>query len=188
MRLKNVRHACGRQDFDPVAVGIRDECDGFHLSILWPLDEGDAELLEAGARHIDVRNADTDMAEPAWFAIPIAMPREALVIFRPPIMGQFQCRFASEDELRAFGGIFRNCLILGEIGEKIQGEGHLGKVYLVQDRHAEYIAIEGHGNGRIADAQHCLVEVKAFGYIWTRYRKLLIYTGFKLANIEWMVG
>lgn len=55
--------------FDPVAVRILDESDGFHLSVGQSLDELDAQFLEPFASLRDIGDHDPNVTEATGFRV-----------------------------------------------------------------------------------------------------------------------
>ena len=75
--------------FDPVPIGIQDEREEFHLSVLETLFKRHTKPFEARARRLDVRHGDGDVAEPLRLLIARAVWRRFEVL-RAMIVGKLE--------------------------------------------------------------------------------------------------
>lgn len=177
------------ENFYPITIGIFDECQSFHSTFIWFLNECNTHLVKAFASRIHVWNHDTDVAKTArlWIAIvillvwirfrtPVAVNRMLLIYYdnidyKRTLLTMWQ--FMTNNLLCKFNGCLAwhcpSCAFgiwagwhIGRIfiAQKVQRKFRFRKVQFLQQCHAQYTSVKWQRCSRIFDTIHCLLEKK----------------------------
>jgi hypothetical protein len=109
--------------FDPVPIGIQDECEKLQVSVRQTLFERHSESLEARARRLNIGHRDRDMTEPARLGIARMVLHRGIVL-RAVVVSKLEDSYERARETRHWRDVHTQ-----EEGEGIVGdrEGPVGR-------------------------------------------------------------
>jgi hypothetical protein len=145
------RQVVGRNDLDPVSIGIQNEGNVLHSTLVQLLLELDANLVEPLTGSLNVVNSNSQMAKALGLGVSVVV-REVSLVLGAPVVGQLEETFS----VAGSGGVVHLKVLI--VRKEIKSE--LGVLVLgsSEESHAQLFSVELNGLLGVLDSQHGVVE------------------------------